>query len=94
MKRKIAYAVSKVLREASDLLGTFVQDMAEAEDYPRSDLRRSKRRKTAKQHENNDEEEDIDEDSDYIEDEEEWISSSEDGSDQGFEKDLVLSIYG
>ncbi|RLM87071.1 hypothetical protein C2845_PM04G10880 [Panicum miliaceum] len=87
IKRKIAYAVSKVLSGASDLLGTFIQDMAEAEDSPRSDLRRSKRRKTAKQHENNDGEEDIDEDSDYVEDEEEWISSSEDGSDQGFENE-------
>ncbi|PAN47660.1 hypothetical protein PAHAL_9G269400 [Panicum hallii] len=69
-KRKIAYAVSKVLSGVSDLLDTFIQDMAEAEDSPRPDLGRSKRRKTAKQHENDDEEEDH-KDSDYAEDEEE-----------------------
>lgn len=69
-KRKIAYAVSKVLSGVSDLLDTFIQDMAEAEDSPRPDLGRSKRRKTEKQHENDDEEEDH-KDSDYAEDEEE-----------------------
>ena len=77
--------MSKVLTGVSELLGTFIQDMADAEETPKPELRRSKRSKTAQQSEN-DGEEDIDEDPDY-DDGEEWISSSEDGSDEDFESE-------